>query len=270
MGGDPPRFSVPLEKYRGVKTKLELVYLPGDPRDQVQWQMLATTRIHWVPLTRVQVRSVQGATLVEKGDGSFLVTRPAPRADVYVLTARTELPSITGLRLEALPDPSLPGGGPGMWRRGEFLLSQFQAAHARPAPPAEARGVRTLPDWTPIPLVDAKGDELHSYQPVAEALKPRRGRRSQPDELAAQALRDAARDDWSGWFIRAGYNEPHAVVFALKQAVEMKDRLLVVSLVYDCPSQPTVIGRFRILATSDGPPVPAGDVPLQLLPEAAR
>lgn len=187
-----------------------------------------------------------------------------------MLTARTELPSITGLRLEALPDPSLPGGGPGMWRRGEFLLSQFQAAHARPAPPAEARGVRTLPDWTPIPLVNAKGDELHSYQPVAEALKPRRGRRSQPDELAAQALRDAARDDWSGWFIRAGYNEPHAVVFALKQAVEMKDRLLVVSLVYDCPSQPTVIGRFRILATSDGPPVPAGNVPLQLLPEAAR
>jgi len=242
VGINPPRFSLPLDRYRGGNAKLELAYLPADERERVQWQVLATTRVHWVPLTQVQVRSLQGATFAQQRDGSILVTRPAPAADTYVLTGRTELPSITGLRLEALPDPSLPGGGPGMWRRGEFLLSQFQAAHARPASPAQR---------TPIPLADAKGDDPHSYQPVA------------------QALRDTARDDWTGWFIRAGYNEPHAVVFSLKQPVEMKDRLLIVSMAYRCPAQPTAIGRFRILATSDGLPLPADDVPLPLLPEAA-
>jgi hypothetical protein len=257
---DPPRFSLPLEKYRGEK--LELVYLPGDARDEAQWQMLATARVHWVPLKQVQVRSLQGAALAEQKDGSILVTRPASTADVYVLTAQTELSWITGLRLEALPDPSLPGGGPGMWRRGEFLLSQFQAAQARLAAPAEK---------SILPLADAKGDDAHSYQPVAEVLRPHRRQRKNapPGDLATLALNDAGRDDWTGWFIRAGYNEPHAVVFTLKQPVEMKDRLLIVSMAYDCPSQPTVIGRFRILATSDGGPLPGGDVPWQLLPGAS-
>jgi len=68
-------------------------------------------------------------TLLE--DGSLLAGGDQTKNDVYTLTFTGDLHGITALRLEVLPDPSLPAGGPGRayyeGALGDFGLSEFTA-----------------------------------------------------------------------------------------------------------------------------------------------
>ena len=57
--------------------------------------------------------SAAGATLTRLPDGSVLAGGLNPAVDTYTVEAMTGLSGITGLRLEAIPDPSLPHHGPG-------------------------------------------------------------------------------------------------------------------------------------------------------------
>ena len=77
--------------------------------------------------------SEQGTPLVVLADGSVLATAGVAGLDTYYVTCRTDLPGITGFRLEALEDPLLPRkpggtteGGPGLTAgEGNFTLSYF-------------------------------------------------------------------------------------------------------------------------------------------------
>lgn len=70
-------------------------------------------------------------------DGSVLASGDVTKREVFTLhfdpPAAGEEVSYTALRLEALPDPSLPAGGPGMafyeGRRGDFFLSKLVMTH---------------------------------------------------------------------------------------------------------------------------------------------
>ena len=58
--------------------------------------------------------------------------RNEPDRDVYTVVARPGLNRIIAIRLEALPDPSLPGGGPGRHPgEGNFDLNEWSVS--RPA-----------------------------------------------------------------------------------------------------------------------------------------
>ena len=74
-----------------------------------------------------------------------LVIDSGPESDIYVVTVRTKLTGITGFKLDALTDPSLPGSGPGRGAvaRPNFILNGFQIT-ATPAsgPPAPVKLVR--------------------------------------------------------------------------------------------------------------------------------
>jgi hypothetical protein len=61
-----------------------------------------------------------------------LVIDSAPDRDTYVITVRTKLTGITGFKLEALTDSSLPGSGPGRSdaARPNFVLNGFQVTAA--------------------------------------------------------------------------------------------------------------------------------------------
>ncbi len=79
------------------------------------------------PLTFVSGKT---ATLKKLGDASILVMGEFPNVDTYTVTFRTDLKGITGMRLEALPHETLPGGGPGrgviMSGDGDFFLSEVR------------------------------------------------------------------------------------------------------------------------------------------------
>jgi hypothetical protein len=80
----------------------------------------------WTPLEPVRSKARSGATLLRKADQSLLVSGDkTPDKDVYTVTLRVPAAGITALRLDALPDPSLPSKGPGRASSGAFVLTSF-------------------------------------------------------------------------------------------------------------------------------------------------
>lgn len=81
---------------------------------------------NWTVLDPSSFLSANGATLTKLGDLSLLASGTSPQTDIYSVTATTTLTGITGIRLEALEDPSLPFNGPGRQPlNGNFVLSEF-------------------------------------------------------------------------------------------------------------------------------------------------
>ena len=85
--------------------------------------LVTSRRAEWSVLEPVELKSQGGAILTRQTDGSILASGPNPDSDTYTVTAKTRLKRITGLQVEGLEDPSLPGGGPGRHESGFFRLS---------------------------------------------------------------------------------------------------------------------------------------------------
>jgi len=81
---------------------------------------------NWVQLTPTFATATNGATLTVQGDNSVLASGTIPITSTYTVNAFTTLTGITGFRLEALTDPSLPFQGPGRQpTNGNFVLTEF-------------------------------------------------------------------------------------------------------------------------------------------------
>jgi eukaryotic-like serine/threonine-protein kinase len=77
----------------------------------------------WTVLQPTTMTSVAGVALTRLPDGSVLAGGLNPPVDTYTVEAVTPFAGITGIRLEALADPSLPHRGPGRADNGSFLLN---------------------------------------------------------------------------------------------------------------------------------------------------
>jgi serine/threonine protein kinase/Tfp pilus assembly protein PilF len=80
----------------------------------------------WRILDPQQFKSVGGATLTRQPDGSLLASGTNPPSDVYLLRDSAPHSGVRAIRLEALPDSSLPRNGPGRAENDNFLVSEFQ------------------------------------------------------------------------------------------------------------------------------------------------
>jgi len=95
---------------------------------QKAWeQSILDAEKQWQPLHPDRAQSTGGSTLTINADGSVLASGTNPDADTYTIKARIDqakvpLREITAFRLEALPDPSLPRGGPGRDYYGNFMI----------------------------------------------------------------------------------------------------------------------------------------------------
>jgi len=83
----------------------------------------------WTVLKPMAARTMNRFSHVEiQSDGTLLVKvgeQPA-NCDRYIVNVVNPLGAkATGFRLDALPDPSLPAGGPGLAEDGSFLLQEF-------------------------------------------------------------------------------------------------------------------------------------------------
>jgi WD40 repeat protein/tetratricopeptide (TPR) repeat protein/tRNA A-37 threonylcarbamoyl transferase component Bud32 len=88
--------------------------------------LLLTDTTPWTVLKPTAMKSRGGATLTLQGDGSILASGNNVSGDVYRIDAAVALDQIAAVRLEALPDPSLPRNGPGRHASGNFHLSAFR------------------------------------------------------------------------------------------------------------------------------------------------
>ncbi|HJQ23838.1 MAG TPA: DUF1549 and DUF1553 domain-containing protein [Blastocatellia bacterium] len=111
-------------------------------RQQVEWEHTITgAAADWTPLEFVSASSSSGAQLSQLADHSLLAAGGSPGSETYTITGKLNLANITALRLEALPDASLPRGGPGRDPYGIFALHGIEVEVYPAASPAARQRV---------------------------------------------------------------------------------------------------------------------------------
>jgi len=122
---------VSLAKYQGRRVRIEVAHRPQQSGGTLVWSALRLidrpTRTRWAKLD-VSTMQARGGKLHSLADGSILASDENTPDQQYTLFARSPLRRITAIRLEALPHPSLPKGGPGRGVAGRFVLNRFRAA----------------------------------------------------------------------------------------------------------------------------------------------
>lgn len=104
---------------------------------------------NWTVLTPQSVSATNGTILSILGDGSILASGPNPSTSAYTINLVSLMDGVTGFRLEALADASLPDNGPGRAGNGNYVLTEFQvSATALPEPTSVAL-------WSALGLVCA-------------------------------------------------------------------------------------------------------------------
>lgn len=82
---------------------------------------------NWLVLTNPAVVGPAGMTFTTLADHSVLASGKTADEGVYSVSYSGTHPRITGIRLEALKHPSLPGGGPGLYTpSGNFFLTEIE------------------------------------------------------------------------------------------------------------------------------------------------
>ena len=84
------------------------------------------TEFDWFLLEKIDLKSLKGAAVELKEDGSFLLKGNNPKDDQWVISAETSEKKITGIRIEALADKSMKKSGPGRAENGNFSLSDLR------------------------------------------------------------------------------------------------------------------------------------------------
>jgi hypothetical protein len=221
-------FVFPLTRFVGRGIDVEVVLSGSDDTSFVEWWALGPAGplgTQWHALPPVTLVSEGRATFRGLADGSVRLAGPSADKDVHTLAIDTDLEKITGLRLEAIRDDSLPAGGPGRSATGTFVLQSFTAEATSRADPT-----RTAP--------------LAFTKAAATFAQPGHGPELIIDSNPA-----------SGWAIGGvpADVEP-AVILTLPVPVgfEGGTRLGVV-MRYEQGGQ-QVLGRFRLSATTDADP----------------
>src|SRR5262245_11935109 len=135
---------------KSVEERLKTV-TPELAAAQDAWERkFADSQGDWVALDLVELHAENGATLKKLEDRSILAMGANPDVETYTVVARTNLQTITGVRLEALPHDKLPRGGPGRDIYGNFNLNRFEVEVSTAKSPGETRKLK---------FKEAKADE---------------------------------------------------------------------------------------------------------------
>jgi hypothetical protein len=210
---------------------------PALQRAQAVWEasMRREASMRWSVLAPKSLTASAQVELTPSPDGSIVASGPNPPSVVYTLEANPALPRITAVRLEALPDPSLPKGGPGRDIYGNFQLNGIQISIGDSDLPIKA--IRS----------DDGGGSLESFFPKSltrDVYAPR------------------------GWRIDASREEkrlPRQIVFSLAAPVAIAPgSTLKVRLKHHGTVVGQAIGRFRLSVTSSAMPNRIVDVPARL------
>jgi mono/diheme cytochrome c family protein len=113
-----------------IETKLKTQTPELDAEQNLWERALLDEEKKWTVLDPIKFESAGGATLKILDDKSILASGAKPEIETYAVTAKTDLKNIAALRIEAMPDASLPKGGPGRDPYGNFLLTGIEIVAA--------------------------------------------------------------------------------------------------------------------------------------------
>ena len=94
---------------------------------QVDWEaeMLSSIK-SWQSFAPRTIRAENGCELTIRQDASILVSGPNPSQNTYLLEFESIPAGTSALRLEVIPDASLPAGGSGRANNGNFVVSEVE------------------------------------------------------------------------------------------------------------------------------------------------
>ena len=232
------------ERKRIEQGDRELLLSTGVQRETALWERsYAERKVEWRVVQAQTFTSSAAVTLTRQPDGSLLASGVRPERDTCTVSASVELTNITAVRLEVLPDDSLPKKGPGRQDNGNFHLSEFQMLLFEP-------GASTAKE---VKLANATADFNQSGWTIAQALDG---------------------NEKTAWGIHPKVGEAHTAVFELKEAVALTPDATLVFVLKQLHGGGHLIGRHRLSVTDAQPPVwvnvlPAG-VQIILAKSAAR
>jgi hypothetical protein len=208
---------------------------------QGAWErQLAAAEAGWQVLRPAAVKARRGTVLTPQEDGSVLASGPAPVDETYVVQAPVPAAGISAIRLEVLPDPSLPQGGPGRDYYGNFVLTAFRAEVGSGTSSSASGPTGTLA------FAAAEADDWTSGQKPGMLLEPYddTGRtRDMPPGWAIDATRDDTR-------LR------RQAVFTLSEPLPAAaGQPLTISLSFGSTVVSQAIGRFRLSVTTSEEPL---------------
>jgi len=176
---EEPKMPLPTaeERTKTETLKGEIVTIEGRMKkrsaefdaEQVAWEKQMARPAEWQPLAAHEVKTASGITLAAQADGSRLaIGSDRPESDTYTLKVASDLRGITAVRVEVLPDDSLPARGPGRAENGNAVLSEFRVLHGPTgAKPPRGRYVRVTLPKAPTGLVLAEVQVFSGGQNIA-------------------------------------------------------------------------------------------------------
>ena len=175
----------------------------------------------WTAPALASFTSAFAADLARQADGSILSGGTAPEREVVTLTVRGPRPAITGVRLDLLPDDSLPERGPGRAPNGNLHLSEVEL---RLFP---AGGIPRA-----VAIARASADFNQEGWTIDHAI----------DGKPATA-----------WGIHPEEGKPHHAVFVLAERLSLDEGDTLAIVLRQLHGGAHVIGRFRLTLTDGNP-----------------
>ena len=198
--------------------------MPDLDKSQETWEGKWREKLSagWTFLASTNITSTNGTQFKELEDQSILVEGPNPDRDIHEITIPVTTGTLAALRLEAIPDESLPQKSASRAEDGGFRLSEFEAELIRPEKdPKKIKFAQALAD-------SSRGDQYDS----AKAIDGKADTGWQPDPAAN--------------------TEPHAILFLPAEPVTLPTNSEVkVRLRYEASPNKRAIGRFRLAAAQD-------------------
>ena len=178
----------------------------------------------WTVLMFTERKSDRGATLTLQDDDSILASGINASGDIYTLTTVADLDRIAAVRLEALPDPSLPNAGPGRHPTGNFQLSAFRLYQSA----SDGSGKRVpVPVQSAWASFDYRASDAGIVGTVDERLK-------------------------KVWHVWGRFGQANHAVFDLKEPVTAgPGRPIIVTLQHRVFNPGVNLGRFRLSVIGD-------------------
>jgi hypothetical protein len=189
-----------------------------------EWEAGLPRPVEWFVMNNLELQSTAGAHLQQDSTGAVRVTGTLAQ-DTYQIRGSTSLDRLTGVRLEALADATLPAGGPGRADNGNFVVNELQL----------------------LAQVAAEGDV-----PVPVALRGAHADFSQDGWDVSGAIDGNER---SGWAVMPRFNESHVAVFETTEGLALSpDTILRFKLVQRFSDGKHALGKFRLSVTGSVPP----------------
>ncbi len=182
----------------------------------------------WTTLKPLNAAALGGTQLTVDASNAVLAQGPNPDKNTYTIDTDAS-GDIAGLRIDVLPDPSLPANGPGRAANGNFVITEVQAQVVKP-------GV----DPRPVKFAEAHA----SYEQTTLAD-------GNPYKLwsAASAIDGDVKGEQWGWAILPNVGKPQFMVLTLAEKLTLEKGETLQIIIKQNHGTSHTVGKFKLAST---------------------